>query len=203
MAQVDLTIASGETIDLALTVPGVQGVQGPAGPSGATGPQGPVGPSGATGPQGPIGLTGPQGPQGPSGVTPTFAVSGVTVTTSSGAAVSVSGGPDYALYFALPSQALELVTQSGASYVLSAADNGKVIKTTTSGATVVTIASGLPSDFSCSVAQVASGTVTITGASGVSLFTSSNSFTLAERYSVAAIFAIDVNQYIVTGDLAI
>jgi hypothetical protein len=87
--------------------------------------------------------------------------------------------------------------------VLSAGDNGKVIKTTSTGTTIVTVASGLPQDFSCSVVQMASGTVTITGASGTTLFTSSNTFRLAKLYSVAAIFAVNSNQYVVTGDLAI
>lgn len=202
MSMVELTIASGETIDISLLVPGAQGIQGPVGPSGATGPQGPPG-TGLTGPIGPIGPQGVQGVIGPSGITPTFVVSGITVTTSSGASVSVSGGPDYALYFALPSQALELITQSGSSYTLQASDNGKVVKTTATGTTAVIVASGLPADFSCSVVQLASGVVSISGASGVTLFSSSNTTRLAKLYSVAAVFAVANNQFVVTGDLAI
>ena len=230
MPNVDLTVVEGEVVNLDLSVPGVQGVQGPVGPSGATGPQGPIGIQGVAGPQGPIGIqgvAGPQGIQGPvgasgatgpqgiqgiqgiqgpigvSGTTPTLAVSGVTVTTSSGASVTLSGGPDYGLYFALPSQALELVTSSGTTRSLAEADNGKVIKLNNASGITVTIPSGLPIDFSCSLVQTSSGNVTITGASGVQLFTSSNTFSLAKRYSVAAVFAIENNQYVLTGDLAI
>jgi len=218
MPNVDLTVVEGEVVNLDLSVPGVQGVQGPVGPSGATGPQGPigiqgvagpqgiqgpVGASGATGPQGIQGIQGIQGPIGVSGTTPTLAVSGVTVTTSSGASVTLSGGPDYGLYFALPSQALELVTSSGTTRSLAEADNGKVIKLNNASGITVTIPSGLPIDFSCSLVQTSSGNVTITGASGVQLFTSSNTFSLAKRYSVAAVFAIENNQYVLTGDLAI
>ncbi len=53
--------------------PGPQGPTGPQGPAGPQGPQGstgPQGPQGSTGPQGPAGLQGPQGetgPQGPAG----------------------------------------------------------------------------------------------------------------------------------------
>ena len=53
--------------------PGPQGPTGPQGPQGSTGPQGPAGlqgPQGETGPQGPAGAQGPQGetgPQGPAG----------------------------------------------------------------------------------------------------------------------------------------
>jgi hypothetical protein len=203
MANVELTITEGEVIELGLSIPGVQGVQGPVGPSGAIGPAGPAGPQGLQGPQGPIGLQGIQGPVGASGITPTFAIGGVGITTASGAAVTVSGGPDYDLYFALPSQALELVAESGTTRSLTEADNGKVIKLNNVSGITVTISSGLPIDFSCSLVQTNSGNVTVTGAAGVQLFTSSNTFRLAKQYSVAAVFAIDNNQYVLTGDLAV
>ena len=46
---------------------GPQGSTGPQGPQGDTGPQGPAGAQGPAGPQGPQGNTGPQGPAGPQG----------------------------------------------------------------------------------------------------------------------------------------
>ena len=52
--------------------PGPQGPTGPQGPAGPQGPQGSTGPQGPAGPQGPQGDTGPQGPagaQGPQGDT--------------------------------------------------------------------------------------------------------------------------------------
>ena len=52
--------------------PGPQGPTGPQGPAGPQGPQGSTGPQGPAGPQGPQGDTGPQGPagaQGPQGET--------------------------------------------------------------------------------------------------------------------------------------
>jgi len=179
MSDVVLVVVSGETVDLGLSVPGVQGPQGIQGPSGATGA---------------IGV---------SGVTPTLAIGGVTTTTASGANVTISGGPAYDLYFTLPSQSLVLAQQSGVTYIASGGDNGKVLNFTASGSTVVTIPSGLPIDFSCSVVRTGSGNVTISGASGVSLFTSSNTLQLAKQYSVAAVFAIANNEFIVTGDLAV
>jgi|DEB0MinimDraft_6_1074348.scaffolds.fasta_scaffold12698_2 hypothetical protein len=206
MANVELTVTEGDVIELGLSIPGVQGVQGPVGPSGATGLQGPIGLQGIQGPVGPIGLQGIQGIQGltgASGTTPTFAIGGVEITTASGAAVTVSGGPDYDLYFALPSQALELIAESGTTRSLAEADNGKVIKLNNASGITVTIPSGLPIDFSCSLVQTSSGNVTVTGAAGVQLFTSSNTFRLAKQYSVAAVFAIDNNQYVLTGDLAV
>jgi hypothetical protein len=206
MANVELTVTEGDVIELGLSIPGVQGVQGPIGPSGATGLQGPIGLQGIQGPVGPIGLQGIQGIQGltgASGTTPTFAIGGVEITTASGAAVTVSGGPDYDLYFALPSQALELIAESGTTRSLAEADNGKVIKLNNASGITVTIPSGLPIDFSCSLVQTSSGNVTVTGAAGVQLFTSSNTFRLAKQYSVAAVFAIDNNQYVLTGDLAV
>ena len=47
--------------------PGPQGPAGPQGPVGPQGPQGNTGPQGPAGPQGPQGNTGPQGPAGPQG----------------------------------------------------------------------------------------------------------------------------------------
>ena len=44
-----------------------RGCPGPQGPTGPQGPAGPQGPQGSTGPQGPQGDTGPQGPAGPQG----------------------------------------------------------------------------------------------------------------------------------------
>ena len=44
-----------------------RGCPGPQGPTGPQGPAGPQGPQGSTGPQGPQGSTGPQGPQGSTG----------------------------------------------------------------------------------------------------------------------------------------
>lgn len=150
-----------------------------------------------------LAVPGIQGIQGLSGVTPTFSISGVTSTTASGANVTISGGPDYALYFALPSQSLVLAEESGVTYSVSGGDNGKVLNFTASGSTVVTFPSGLPIDFSCSVVRTGSGNVTVSGASGVSLFTSSNTLQLAKQYSVVAVFAISSDTFVVTGDLAV
>ena len=47
--------------------PGPQGPTGPQGPAGPQGPQGETGPQGPAGAQGPQGNTGPQGPAGPQG----------------------------------------------------------------------------------------------------------------------------------------
>ena len=179
MTDVQIAITDQQDTQITLAVPGIQGIQGPIGP---------IGPSGAT---------------GLSGVTPTFSISGVTSTTASGANVTISGGPDYALYFALPSQSLVLAEESGVTYSVSGGDNGKVLNFTASGSTIVTFPSGLPIDFSCSVVRTGSGNVTVSGASGVSLFTSSNTLQLAKQYSVVAVFAISSDTFVVTGDLAV
>ena len=198
MANVELSVVEGDVIEIGLSIPGVQGTQGPAGPSGATGPAGP------TGPQGPQGIQGPIGLQGVAGPAPDLAIGGVTLTTASGANVTISGGSgNYDLYFALPSQSLEVEASSGVTYALASGDNGKVIKLNNSSGITVTVSSGLPIDFSCSLVQTGSGNVTVTGASGVQLFTSSNTFRLAKQYSVAAVFAIDNGQFVLTGDLAV
>lgn len=179
MSDIILTVVSGETVDLDLAVPGVQGPQGI---------QGQVGPSGAT---------------GLSGVTPTLAIGSVVTTTASGANVTISGGPAYALNFSLPSQSLVLNNQTGISYTVASGDNGKVVAMNNASGITFIVPSGLPSDFSCSVVRTGSGNVTISGASGVSVFSSSPTLRLAARYSVVAVFAFTTNQYVATGDLAI
>lgn len=179
MPDIIVTVVSGETVNLGLAVPGVQGPQGIQGPSGATGP---------------IGL---------SGVTPTFAIGSVVTTTASGANVTISGGPAYSLNFALPSQSLVLNNQAGTSYTVASGDNGKVVAINNASGTTFIVPSGLPADFSCSVVRTGSGNVTISGASGVSVFSSSPTLRLASRYSVVAVFAFASNQYVATGDLSI
>lgn len=182
MANVELTVTSGVVVDLGLSVPGVQGS---------------VGPTGATG------ATGPQGPAGASGITPTFTIGSVVPTTASGANVTIAGGPVYAFNFALPSQSLVLNSQTGVTYTVTSGDNGKVVTMNNVSGITFIVPSGLPSDFSCSVVRIGSGTVTISGASGVSVFSSSPTLRLAARYSVVAVFAFASNQYVATGDLAI
>ena len=180
MPDIIVTVVSGETVNLGLAVPGVQGPQGIQGPSGATGP---------------IGL---------SGVTPTFAIGSVVTTTASGANVTISGGgPAYSLNFALPSQSLVLNNQAGTSYTVASGDNGKVVAINNASGTTFIVSSGLPTDFSCSVVRTGSGNVTISGASGVSVFSSSPTLRLASRYSVVAVFAFASNQYVATGDLSV
>lgn len=179
MSDIVITVVSGETVDLGLSIPGVQGPQGV---------QGPIGPSGAT---------------GASGVTPTLSIGSVVTTTASGANVTISGGPAYVLGFALPSQSLVLNNQTGISYTVASGDNGKVVAMSNASGITFIIPSGLPSDFSCSVVRTGSGSVTISGASGVSVFSSSPTLRLAAQYSVAAVFAFATNQYVATGDLAI
>lgn len=179
MSDIVITVVSGETVDLGLSIPGVQGPQGV---------QGPIGPSGAT---------------GASGVSPTLAIGTVVTTTASGANVTISGGPAYSLNFALPSQSLVLNNQTGTSYTVASGDNGKVVAMNNASGITFILPSGLPSDFSCSVVRTGSGSVTISGASGVSIFSSSPTLRLAARYSVVAVFAFASNQYVATGDLAI
>jgi hypothetical protein len=139
------------------------------------GVQGTQGPAGPSGATGPAGPTGPQGPQGIQGP------------------IGLPGPPP----------PLELATDSGATYALASDDSAKVIALDNASGVVVTVSSGLADDFYCSIVQMGSGIVTITGASGVQLFTSSNNLQLAKQYSVAAVFAVASGQFVVTGDLSV
>jgi hypothetical protein len=80
----------------------------------------------------------------------------------------------------------------------SATDNGKVIQTTGATAVTITIPTGLPTGFNCTVVQMGSGQITFSGT-----FLNRTGFTkTASQYSIVSILNLGSNNYLVTGEMS-
>jgi hypothetical protein len=89
-------------------------------------------------------------------------------------------------------------TQSGTTYTIDATDNGKVIQTTGASAITMTIPTGLPTGFNCTVVQMGAGQITFSGT-----YLNRTGFTKsASQYSVISILNLGGNNYIVTGEMS-
>jgi hypothetical protein len=89
-------------------------------------------------------------------------------------------------------------TQSGTTYTIDATDNGKVIQTTGASAITITIPSGLPTGFNCTIVQMGAGQITFSGT-----YLNRTGFTKsASQYSVMSILNLGTNNYIVTGEMS-
>lgn len=89
-------------------------------------------------------------------------------------------------------------TQSGTTYTIDATDNGKVIQTTGASAITITIPTGLPTGFNCTVVQMGAGQITFSGT-----YLNRTGFTKsASQYSVISILNLGSNNYIVTGEMS-
>ena len=89
-------------------------------------------------------------------------------------------------------------TQSGTTYTIDATDNGKVIQTTGASAITITIPTGLPTGFNCTIVQMGVGQITFSGT-----YLNRTGFTKsASQYSVMSILNLGTNNYIVTGEMS-
>ena len=94
--------------------------------------------------------------------------------------------------------------QTGTTYTLVAADNGKVVTLNNGSAITLTIAASLGDGFNCLVVQKGAGQVTLSAASGVSIVNRSSETKTAGQY--AAISVINIGNdgsndiYILSGD---
>jgi hypothetical protein len=89
-------------------------------------------------------------------------------------------------------------TQSGTTYSIDATDNGKVIQTTSSSAITLTIPTGLPTGFNCTVVQMGTGQITFSG----TLLNRTGFTKSASQYAVISILNLGSNNYIVTGEMS-
>ena len=87
------------------------------------------------------------------------------------------------------------------TYSLASTDNGKTIVSYTESPVTITVISGLPTGFCCSVIQHGGSPVTISGAAGVTLTSFSGVQTTAGQYATASLFAISPNIYNLAGTL--
>ena len=81
---------------------------------------------------------------------------------------------------------------------LTAADNGKIIQSTSASAIIVTIPTGLPTGFNCTVVQMGTGQITFSGT-----YLNRSSFTkTASQYAVVSIMHLGSDKIIVAGEMS-
>ena len=95
-----------------------------------------------------------------------------------------------------------IITVSGTSRTLSAADNGKVIYCTSASATTITCAASLGAAFSCTIIQGGAGKVTV-AAGAATLVSYSSLFSTMGQYAVISLFAPVANTFIAAGNLGV
>lgn len=89
--------------------------------------------------------------------------------------------------------------QTGTTYTLVAADNGKVITCNNASTVTVTVPTGLGAGFNCVVMQLGTGQVAFS-ASGTTLNNRQSHTKIAGRYGAASLVAYVSNTFILSGD---
>ncbi len=90
------------------------------------------------------------------------------------------------------------VTSISTNYSLVAADNGKIIQSTSASALTVTIPAGLPTGFNCTIAQMGAGQITFSGT-----YLNRGGFTKsASQYAVVSVIHLGSNTILVTGEMS-
>jgi hypothetical protein len=90
-----------------------------------------------------------------------------------------------------------VATISG-GYNLTSADNGKIIQSTSATAIIVTIPTGLPTGFNCTVVQMGAGQITFSGT-----YLNRGGFTkTSSQYAVVSIMHLGSNNIIVAGEMS-
>lgn len=85
-----------------------------------------------------------------------------------------------------------------ANYSITAADNGKIIQSTSASAITITIPTGLPTGFNCTVVQMGAGQVTFSGT-----YLNRGGFTkTASQYAVVSIIHFGSDSILVTGEMS-
>jgi hypothetical protein len=150
-----------------------------------------VGPTGPSGPQGVSGISGTastvSGPQGASGVPGSNGASGVP------GANGASGVPG--------TWATSQTIVSGATYTPSSSDVGKMIQLTNSDDINITVDTGLGLTAGQSIDFLRFGTGNVTF-NGTAVPVATPGLKLRAQYSVATLFCITTNSYVLIGDLS-
>ncbi|MCZ2484983.1 hypothetical protein [Aquirufa antheringensis] len=84
------------------------------------------------------------------------------------------------------------------AYNISASDNGKILQSTSATAITITIPTGLPTGFNCTVVQMGAGQLTFSGT-----YFNRGSFTKsASQYSIVSIIHLGSDKIIVSGEMS-
>ena len=90
------------------------------------------------------------------------------------------------------------ITSVSTNYPLTAADNGKIIQSTSAAAITITIPNGLPVGFNCTVVQMGAGQITFAGT-----YLNRGNFTkTASQYAVVSIIHLGSDKIIVAGEMS-
>lgn len=90
------------------------------------------------------------------------------------------------------------IASISANYAITASDNGKVIQSTSASAITVTIPTGLPTGFNCTVIQMGAGQITFSGT-----YLNRTGFNKsASQYAVVSILHLGSNSMLVTGEMS-
>lgn len=96
----------------------------------------------------------------------------------------------------------QLVTESGTSRTLTAADNAKIIYCTSSSAVTITCATGLGVGFNCTIIQGGTGKVTV-AAGAATLVSYSSLFSTMGQYAVISLVSPVANTFVAAGNLGV
>jgi hypothetical protein len=97
--------------------------------------------------------------------------------------------------------------QSGTSYTLSLTDNGKLIKMTSASANTITVpldsSVNFPIGATIAVVQYGDGTLTVQGASGVTVNSTagSASASVSDKYAGGQLYKMSANQWLLIGSV--
>jgi hypothetical protein len=95
-----------------------------------------------------------------------------------------------------------IVTESGATRTLSAADNGKIIYCTSGSAVTITCATGLGVGFNCTIIQGGAGKVTV-AAGAATLNSYSGLLSTMGQYAVISLISPVADEFIAAGNLGV
>lgn len=96
----------------------------------------------------------------------------------------------------------QLVTESGTSRTLTAADNAKIIYCTSSSAVTINCASGLGVGFNCTIIQGGTGKVTV-APNSQTLVSYSSLFSTMGQYAVISLVSPVANTFVAAGNLGV
>lgn len=96
----------------------------------------------------------------------------------------------------------QLVTESGTSRTLTAADNAKIIYCTSSSAVTITCATGLGVGFNCTIIQGGTGKVTV-AAGAATLVSYSSLFSTMGQYAVISLISPVADTFVAAGNLGV
>lgn len=91
-------------------------------------------------------------------------------------------------------------SQTGTSYTLTAADHRAVVLCANAAAITVTVPTGLPRGFECTVLQGGVGQVTIAEAAGIAIFNRQSQVKTAGRWARVTLSPLGANVYVLAGD---